>query len=454
MTDASLCVFSWGGGDLARGWRGRSGGSGPAQLIPGTHARRIAASRNSLALAGDGQVLTWGFNDSRGGGDSWYVRGGHSISIPDSGQLGRSSDGSGRRRRDASTPGPVAGALAAEGALSIASGRYHALAIGARSRAVYSWGLNDMGQLGRTAWAGRAADRVCSSGSHCRDGMPRLVSLTPRTMPAPAAVAVASGRYFSLAVTSDGRAWAWGRCRCGRARTVEAVATDDAAHNAATAGAAAGLSVDEIATSVPYVIQGGGLDGEKVVQVAAGYAHMLLLTTSGTLYACESGDDGYGGRLSIAPPPGSFGQLGPGVGSAYVPRRVPAADLGAAPPLLIAAGRCASFVVDALGAVYAWGCSQGTGHPPPDRHHPTRFEPLGRRTVSAIAAGEYHALAVADGEVLVWGAGASSATPTTVRGVPRGATDVAAGYQHSLALAPCDGGGGPADAARAAHIGL
>ncbi len=435
VKDLDLCVFSWGGGDLARGWNGRSGGLGPAQLVPGTRARRIAASRNSLALACDGRVLTWGFNDSRGGGDAWYVRGGHGTSIPDSGQLGRPSDGAGRRRGYASSPGPVVGALAAEGALSVASGRYHALAIGARSRAVYSWGLNDMGQLGRTAWAGRAADRACTSGSHCRDGAPRVVAISPALAAAPAAVALTSGRYFSVAVLSDGRALAWGRCRCGRALSVEALATDATGH-----GRQGGQLADGVATSVPYVIKGGGIEKEHVVQAAAGYAHLLLLTGAGAVYACESGDDGYGGRLSTAPPPDSFGQLGPGSGNPYMPRPVPAGDLGAAPPLLIAAGRCASFVVDALGSVYAWGCAQGSGQPPPDRRQPARLEALGRRSVRAIAAGEYQAVAVAEGEVLAWGAGAGTPMPAAVIGVPRGAVAVAAGYQHSLAVAPCVGG--------------
>ena len=47
-----------------------------------------------------------------------------------------------------------------------------------------------------------------------------------------------------------------------------------------------------------------------MVSAAAGYAHILLATAQGTLWSCESGDDGYGGRLRDMPTPNSFGQLG------------------------------------------------------------------------------------------------------------------------------------------------
>ena len=145
---AGHCVFSWGGGDMARGWHGRSGGAGPAKLVQGQRieAVQIAASRNSLAIASNGSLLTWGLNDSRGGGDAWFVRGGHGSAIPDSGQLGRPAASAGARMPAAAAPAPVVGELAAEGTYAIASGRYHALAIGLHSRSVYSWGLNDVGQ--------------------------------------------------------------------------------------------------------------------------------------------------------------------------------------------------------------------------------------------------------------------------------------------------------------------
>ena len=110
--------------------------------------------------------MTWGFNDSRGGGDAWFVRGGHVSAIPDSGQLGRQRGiyhgGSSRGVPEAPAVLDL-GPLAAEGASALASGRYHALAVGLRSRSVYSWGLNDHGQLGRSGWAESA--RAARKGS-------------------------------------------------------------------------------------------------------------------------------------------------------------------------------------------------------------------------------------------------------------------------------------------------
>lgn len=429
---------------MARGWRGRSSGAGPARALAGhrldSSALSVAASRNSLAIAAPGNaVLTWGFNDSRGGGDSWHVRGGHAASIPDSGQLGRHATTAG------SGPGAVVGPLASEGALSVASGRYHALAIGLQSRAVYSWGLNDQGQLGRTAFAGRAADRTCERGSRCRDGMPTPVGRGLSTlMPLPPAHAVVAGRYFSVAITRDGRAYAWGRCACGRAERSTVSLVEEEAGGGARRGAARRGRADSLRGSAqPYLLSGGGLEKQRLVSAAAGYAHLLLLTASGDVYSCESGDDGYGGRLRAATPLDEHGQLGR-PGPPLVPLRVPRAHFGDAPTVQLAAGRCASVALDAKGRVYTWGCAQASGHPPPDDvRAPRVLEALRWRRIGAIAAGEYHTLAtLVDGSALLtWGTGAGSqGTPVEVLGLPTGPGSVqavAAGYQHSLAIARC-----------------
>ena len=302
--------------------------------------------------------------------------------------------------------------------MAIASGRYHALAIGRHSQLVYSWGMNDHGQLGRAGVAERAAGRrACERGGRGRDGTPQ-----PVRSPLPAdglkARALAAGRYFSLALGLDGRVYAWGRCGCGRDAAVES-------EGALMAG------------SQVYALRGGGIEGERAVAIAAGYSHIMALTTSNALYTCESGDDGYGGRLTRVAE--SHGQLGR-PGAALTPLRVPVDAFSPQYPLrLIAAGRCASFAVDASGATYAWGCAQATGHPPPDAHAPRRLALLNGKRVVALAAGEYHALAApTDGRILAWGAGAPSPSggAVEVSGLPaHTGSDVlalAAGYQHSL----------------------
>ena len=88
---ASACVVSWGGADAARGWRGPSGVDGPVGRVRGAlppgGVVALAASRSSMALDASGRVFTWGFNDSRGGGDA-YVRGRFGSAIDASGQNG------------------------------------------------------------------------------------------------------------------------------------------------------------------------------------------------------------------------------------------------------------------------------------------------------------------------------------------------------------------------------
>jgi alpha-tubulin suppressor-like RCC1 family protein len=94
----------------------------------------VAAGGHTLGIDVSGGVWVWGRNSSDGGG-------GHgSTPVPDAGQLGH--DVAGR-------PGRAGGALLAQKADSVASGRYHSAA--AAGGAAYTWGLNDQGQLGRGA---------------------------------------------------------------------------------------------------------------------------------------------------------------------------------------------------------------------------------------------------------------------------------------------------------------
>lgn len=61
-------------------------------------------------------------------------------------------------------------------AVQVISGRYHTLAV-TDSGEVYSWGLNDHGQLGRVA-VGKAGEHdptPCHSGPSCHDGQPRAL---------------------------------------------------------------------------------------------------------------------------------------------------------------------------------------------------------------------------------------------------------------------------------------
>jgi hypothetical protein len=108
----------------------------------------VATSRHSLLVTSSGAVWSMGANDSRGGG-------GHgSKALAASGQLGRPGSWA---------PGQVLGALQRQIVKQVAAGRYHSVAVTADGK-VYTWGLNDWGQLGRPATtAGGEAGAVDSS---------------------------------------------------------------------------------------------------------------------------------------------------------------------------------------------------------------------------------------------------------------------------------------------------
>src|SRR5439155_1311086 len=80
------------------------------------------------------------------------------------------------------------------------------------------------------------------------------------------------------------------------------------------------------------------------------------------------------------------------------------------------------------GRVVAWGCQDGG-------NWGQCSIPSGLTTVTAVAAGQYHSLALRrDGTVVAWGCGLDNAGQCSVPGGLSGVTAIAAGAFHSLAL--------------------
>jgi alpha-tubulin suppressor-like RCC1 family protein len=277
----------------------------------------------------------------------------------------------------------------------VAAGGLHSLALDADGR-VWAWGYNASGQLGD----GANVDR-----------------LVPYQLPAYSASPVAfisAGYTHSLAVTEDGRVWAWGSNDSGQLG-------------------------DGTQTQRNSPVQLLAFSVNPVVAVSAGQSHSLALTADGRVW-------GWGSNY--------YGQVGDGTQNIRT-SPVQLAPFPTAPVIGIAAGALHSLAITGDGRAWAWGLNNsgeigdGTGTL---RTAPVPVVSLAR--VVQIAAGSHgnHSVALtSDGVVWAWGSngagqlGDSTATiryfPVRVSGL-RGPLSVAAGSQVSIASTLDDSGVG------------
>ena len=273
---------------------------------------------------------------------------------------------------------------------------------------VWSWGLNDHGELGDGTTLNRYSPvQVISSTSG-----PTYLS---------GVVQVAAGNYFSMALKSNGTVWCWGPNSSGELG------------NASTATSLLPVEVLQAATGNP------ALSG--VTAISAGAVHCLALTSSGTVWAWGAG---------------SSGQLGNG-GTAQSARAVQVTALSGRTIVAIAAGYYHNLALDSTGEVWVWGddndgqLGDGSGASAQENspEHLSALDPVTGSGVQvvAIAAGAYHSLALkSDGTVVAWGlnndgqVGNGTTTncliPTAVSGfgASSGVIDIQAGGYHTLAL--------------------
>ncbi|GIL66835.1 hypothetical protein Vafri_20228 [Volvox africanus] len=374
----------------------------------------IAASRHSAVVTADGVVWTMGHNDSRGGG-------GHgSTPLDASGQLGRG----GTRE-----PGAVEGPLRGKFVVQVVTGRYHTMAVTADGE-LYSWGLNDWGQLGRQAVGATSASdpSPCTSGASCHSGTPGLVSMPGGVR----VVGAAAGRYVSMAVDESGRLYTWGHDGCSN-----------------------GGKVPERHEAYKPRLVSGELASKRVVAFDAGYVFWLAATAEGEVYTCNSQDDGYAGTLSNRRPHNNAGELGR-EGDPLLPGIVKGALAGKKVEA-VAAGREHAVVSTSTGEVYAWGSREllmGRGG---DTRVPERvMGELANDNIRYVSAGEYHSGAASETTVYGWGSNnylcigvgkdshLQATRPVKALGpISEGGWQVqalVAGYQHALAIAVNKGG--------------
>jgi alpha-tubulin suppressor-like RCC1 family protein len=310
------------------------------------------------------------------------------------------------------TPVQVGAGLA--GVTSISSTWCHTLAL-TSDGTVWAWGNNSYGQLGNgtsipNTWCYATQGYAEGEGN----ATPAQVAL-PDPNPV---IAIATGEYHSLAVTSDNNVWAWGYNAYGQlgdGTTMERltpvqVTVEGGSPLTGVVAVAAGswhslaLKSDGTVWTWGYNLQGqlgiGSADKSAhtaAVQVttlsgmtalAAGEWHSVALKSDGTVWAW-----GYN----------AFGRLGDGT---TIERTSPVQTVGISGVTAIAANYRTSLALTSAGTVWGWGYDGDgeLGNGVATTQELTPVQASGLAGVVAIAAGGWHSLAV-DENGVVWGWG-------------------------------------------------
>ena len=293
-------------------------------LLGKTVTMIAAGTGHSLALTMDGKVFAWGSNNV--------------------GQLG---DGTTTQH---TTPVAVdmSGVLLGKTVTMIAAGSAHSLVITSDGK-VFAWGSNDYGQLGK--------------GTTTYSTTPVAVNMSGVLL-GKTVTMIAAGSAHSLALTSDGKVFAWGYNFLGQL----------------------GDSTTTYRTTPVAVNMSGVLSGKTVSSITAGSSHSLALTSDGMVF-------GWGYNIS--------GQLGDGT---TTQRTTPVAVnmngvlLGKI-VVMIGAGERHSLALTSDGKVFAWGNNEGQlgDGTTTQRTTPVAVNMSGvlsGKSVVAISAGNYHSLLI------------------------------------------------------------
>ncbi|MBI0063098.1 InlB B-repeat-containing protein [Bifidobacterium sp. M0109] len=155
----------------------------PTDTSKGLQATQVSGGIDlSLAVGSNGYAYTWGSNSAGGLGNNTT----RDSSVP-------------VRVRNPANPTDTSKGLQAT---QVSGGAAHSLAVGSDGYA-YAWGFNDSGQLGNNS-----SGRYASSTVPVRVRDPASPTDTGKGLQT---TQVSGGYYFSLALGSDGNAWAWGR---------------------------------------------------------------------------------------------------------------------------------------------------------------------------------------------------------------------------------------------------
>ena len=228
-----------------------------------TYLQVSAGAGHSLALGSDGNAYAWGrgtFGELGTTSNGYYA----DSSVP-------------VRVRDPANPTDTSKGLQAT---QVSAGGDYSLAVGSDGYA-YAWGLNYYGQLGNN-----------SSGSN-QNPVPVRVRDPADTSKALQATQVSAGDYHSLAVSSDGYAYAWGYNSYGQL-----------GNNSSGSSSSVPVRVRDPASPTD------ASKGLQAAQVSAGWQHSLAVGSDGNAWAWGNNQYGQLGDNSTssksAPVPVSF----------------------------------------------------------------------------------------------------------------------------------------------------
>ena len=362
--------------------------------------KAVGGYYHNLAISRSGQLYSWGCGNFDGEND---------------GQLGLGGREDLTSAHEVKLPGLQAGEVPRDAA----TGCYHSAVLTSAGR-VFTFGLNNYGQLGRAGVpAGAAVPRSPEAGStDYSDGTPQLLEVPAAAAAAAAKISAIGAGFYNVYLLS-----------CGRPGVL--CAGSNAAGQCGTADATA---------SRPGPIP--ELAGQALAQVTGEYCHTLALAkASGQVFSLGCGEDGQRWDLRHVDDDDDDDDDGPdNADRAAAPEFVPSVITAVALPgaaSAVAAGANHSLALAADGsAVWGWGSNEhgqlGVSVAADKLSQPTRLAlPAG---VVAISAGYAHtAVRMDDGRVLTWGAGSNGqlghGTEAVDSAVPAAADIAGAGHQ-------------------------
>ena len=356
------------------------GGTTPLVTLPGVLAGKMllaiaAGQYHSLALCSDGMLAAWGYNYD--------------------GELGDNTSKTNRLVPVAVNTAPGVSALYGKTVVALAAGGWHSVAL-CSDGTVAAWGENSGGELGDGTIVWRYAPVAVNTNS----GVSALYGKT--------VVAIAVGYSHNLALCSDGTLAGWGGNSYGQL---------------GNNGIPGGLNVVPVAVNTNSGVS--ALYGKTVVALAAGYNHSLALCSDGTVAA-------WGANF--------YGQLGDNTGGqtgdkslvpVAVSTNLDVSALYGKTVVAVAAGGWHSLALCSDGTVATWGRNDygqlgdnttNSSLVPVAVSTNLDVSALYGKTVVALAAGQYHSLALcSDGTLAAWGAntyGALGDNTTAQRNAP------------------------------------